>query len=197
MDKFENVISIFNAVVTIITIFSIVIKFILWVYQRLVRQIKITWRSIYKGVQDLAGKVEDLQPEILVTLSGKGSIVCNWINSELDNKYPVYTCLLNRRGNDNFLTPPNWECFSTNKWIIYVPDEVLHFKNKKILFIDDVTISGETLAKFKQFLTNNGVKEERIFTMTLYANSKITSKPYKYWKEKNMKYYNPPWGKSR
>mgnify|MGYP004619743531 FL=1 len=119
--------------------------------------------------------------------------------TELDNKYPVYMCLLKRRYNDVFLNPQNWTCFDTSKWTIFVPDEVLNFKNKKILIIDDITNSGETIEKLTQHLVKNGINKKNLFSMALIANEDVLSRihiPQEYWKKANISEYSVPWGKT-
>lgn len=159
----------------------------------------ISWRAVKKGIKDLMTKVEKINPDIIITFSGRGAIVASLITTELDNKYPVYMCLLKRRYNDSFLKPQNWGHFNTSKWTIFVPDEVIAFKNKKILIIDDITNSGETIEYLTKYLVDKQLDKEKIFSLSLIANEDVLSRlhiPQEYWKKVNISEYNVPWGKT-
>lgn len=170
-----------------------------FIFVRLKNRKNISWRNVKKGIKCLAEKVEKIKPDCIITFSGRGAIVTSLVITELDNKYPVYMCLLKRRYNEEFFNPQNWPCFTTSKWIIYVPDEVLAFNDKKILVIDDLTNSGETISKLIEHLVEQGLSKEKIFSMSLVANESILASehiPQEYWKKLNISEYNVPWGKT-
>lgn len=160
----------------------------------------ISWNEIMKkGIVNLAQKVEKINPDLIITLSGRGSIVCSLVITKLDNRYPVYACLLKRKYNESFLTPDGWEFFDTSKWQIFVPDEILKFKNKRILIIDDLTCSGETILNLRQYLIEKGMSSFNLFSMSLIANTDVLSRlhiPQEYWKKTDNSEYNVPWGKT-
>lgn len=162
------------------------------------KQKRISWKEVKKGIKDLVPKVEKINPDIIITFSGRGEIVASLITTELDNKYPVYMCLLKRRYNDLFLNPQNWGHFNTTKWIIYVPDEVMEFKDKRVLIIDDVTNSGETIECLTEYLENKlQINKEKIFSLSLIANKDVLLRlhiPQEYWRALNNSEYTLPWG---
>lgn len=66
-----------------------------FIYTKIKYRKNISWKKIMKeGIEDLAQKVEKINPDYIITFSGRGSIVCSLVVTELDNKYPVYMCLL-------------------------------------------------------------------------------------------------------
>ena len=168
-----NVSVIMNAIGWIVTVLGGP-SAVYFIYTKIKYRKNISWKKIMKeGIEDLAQKVEKINPDYIITFSGRGSIVCSLVVTELDNKYPVYMCLLKRRYNKNFLNPQNWTSFDTSKWTIFVPDEVLNFKDKKILIIDDLTNSGETIEKLTQHLIKHGINNQNLFSMALIANVDI------------------------
>ncbi len=171
---------------------------IYFIYIKIKDRKNISWKKIMKeGIKDLTRKVEKINPDYIITFSGRGSIVCSLVVNELDNKYPVYMCLLKRRYNNDFLGPKNWTKFNTSKWTVFVPDEVLNFKDKKILIIDDLTNSGETIEKLTQHLSKYDICN--LFSMALIANEDVLSRlhiPQEYWKKVEISEYNVPWGKT-
>lgn len=173
---------------------------IFFIYNRIKHRKNISWKTIMKkGIVDLIQKAEKINPDCIITFSGRGSIVCSLVVAELDNKYPVYMCLLKRRYNENFLDPESWTSFNTSKWTIFVPDEVLKLKNKRILIVDDLTNSGETIEKLTNYLVENGISNQNLFSMALIANTEVLSRlhiPQEYWKKLKLEEYNVPWGRT-
>lgn len=171
-----------------------------FIYTKVKYRKNISWKKIMKkGVVDLTQKVKKINPDYIITFSGRGAIVCSLVVTELENKYPVYMCLLKRRYNDDFLNPKNWTSFDTSKWTIFVPDEVLTFTDKKVLIIDDLTNSGETIEKLTQHLIDYGISSQNLFSMALIANIDVLSRlhiPHEYWKKVEISEYNVPWGKT-
>lgn len=160
---------------------------------------KISWNGVKKGIKVLAQKVEKISPDYIISFSGRGAIVASLIITELDNKYPVYTCLLKRRYNDSFLSPETWSSFSTSKWMVFVPNEVLNFKDKKVLIIDDIINSGETIEKLADHLEGLQIKKENIYSMSLIADQDVLFRlhiPQEYWKKVCVSEYSVPWGKT-
>lgn len=159
----------------------------------------ISWREVKKGVTYLKKQLKKINPDYIITFSGRGAIVASLIIAEMDNEYPVYMCLLKRRYNKLFLNPQNWTSFDTSKWIVFVPDEVFTFKDKKIMIIDDIINSGETIEKLTEHLVKNHINKENIFSMSLVANEDVLARlhiPQEYWKKVNASDYNVPWGKT-
>ena len=69
-----------------------------------------------KGTKYLAQKVEIINPDIIITFSGKGSVMANLVLSKLNNSYPLYMCILRESvQNRNFLIPEGWLEFNTTK----------------------------------------------------------------------------------
>ena len=173
---------------------------IYFIYSRVKYRKNISWKKIMKeGIVDLAEKAKKINPDYIITFSGRGAIVCSLVVTELENKYPVYMCLLKRRYIDDFLDPKNWTSFDTSKWTIFVPDEVLNLKDKRILIIDDLTNSGETIEKLTQHLIDQGISIKNLFSMALIANIDVFSRlhiPQEYWKKLDVLEYNVPWGKT-
>lgn len=192
MDTLLNILQITSYIITAISIPS-AIGFI----RHFVKYRKtISWKKVKKGAKVLIEKVKIINPDIIITFSGRGAIFANIIITELDNEYPVYTCLLKKRYNDAFLVPQNWQAFDTTKWRVYVPNEVLEFTNKKILIIDDITRYGETINGLSDYLKNNGISSQNIYNMSLMANRDVLTSiwtPQYYWRIIDTIEFKTPW----
>ena len=89
--------------------------------------------------------------------------------------------------------------YQTSRWITYIPEEVFEYKDKKILILEDVALSGETLAKMVELLVSKGINRKNILTATLYVTEMaITSNrtPDIYWHRLSDTHFYFPWGKS-
>lgn len=158
-----------------------------------------SWNKVKEGVSFLKEIVEDIKPDIIIALSGRGGIVVNLLINELDNKYPVYTCILKSKLQKDFSEPTGWTKISTSKWQIFLYPDLLKVSDKRILIIDDITSSGETILSIREELEKNNIPSDDIFSMALVAD-KDTHKnkhiPDYYWKMVNIDEYNVPWGKT-
>ena len=161
----------------------------------------ISWRQIKKGTKYLAQKVEIINPDIIITFSGKGSIMANLVLSKLNNSYPLYTCILRESvQNRNFLIPEGWLEFNTPKWVGYIPAIITKFKDKEILVIDDITRSGKTIEKLTEVLVSHVVSSQKIHSMSLIADVHVLRDmeiPQFFWKQLKTDEYSLPWNKTR
>lgn len=188
-----NILSVISAVFTIVSMIYYFIKYL--------KSIKnFSWRKVKKGIKELEKTVTTkVKPDIIISLSGRGGIVVNLLINELGNGYPVFTCILKNKLNDSFLEPEGWIKMSTSKWQIYMPSDILQMKGKRILIIDDITSSGETILLIKKVLEINGIDADNIFSMALVADKetqKFKHIPDYYWKIVDIDKYNVPWGKT-
>ena len=165
------------------------------------RRRNISWRQIKKGTKYLAQKVEIINPDIIITFSGKGSIMANLVLSKLNNSYPLYTCILRESvQNRNFLIPEGWLEFNTPKWVGYIHAIITKFKDKEILVIDDITRSGKTIEKLTEVLVSHGVSSQKIHSMSLIADVHVLRDmeiPQFFWKQLKTDEYSLPWNKTR
>lgn len=186
---------IISSISVIITIISGIIG--LYHYLRSIKN--FSWKKVKNGVSFLKEIVESIEPDIIIALSGRGGIVVNLLINELENKYPVYTCILKSKLQKDFSEPSNWMKISTSKWQIFLYPELLKVSDKRILIIDDITSSGETILSIRDVLEKNNIPSDNIFSMALVADKDTHRNkhiPDYYWKMVNIDEYNVPWGKT-
>jgi len=191
--------SIVGNIISLMSVFITIITGIVAVFNYFHSIKNFSWKKVKKGISFLKNIVEQIQPDIIISLSGRGGIVANLLINELSNKYPVYTCILKSKLQKKFSKPTNWKKISTSKWQIFIYPELLKMKNKRILIVDDISSSGETMLLIRKVLEENRISSDNIFTMALIAD-KDTHKnkhiPDYYWKMVNIDEYNVPWGKT-
>lgn len=191
--------SIVGNIISLISVFITILTGVITAFNYFHSIKNFSWKKVKKGVSFLKNMVEQIQPDVIISLSGRGGIVANLLINELSNKYPVYTCILKSKLQKDFSEPNGWEKISTSKWQIFLYPELLKMPDKRILIIDDISSSGETILSIREVLENNKIPSDNIFSMALVAD-KDTHKnkhiPDYYWKMVNIDEYNVPWGKT-
>lgn len=189
---FGQSLSFISVIFTIVTTIGMIIRYF--------HSIKhFSWRKVKKGVLRLKRMVLEIEPNIIIALSGRGGIVVNLLINELNNKYPVYTCILKSKLQNDFFDPEGWEKVSTSKWQIFIYPEILKMTDKRILIIDDISSSGETILSIRNRLEQKGISGDNIFSMALVADKETHKNkhiPDYYWRMVNIDEYTVPWGKT-
>lgn len=199
-----------DAIISIIaSIFGIVGTISSIYFQRKTKKIeakmsKFDWQDIELGVEALCKEISsDFNPELILCAStGAAGIVANLFYLLSDKYIPVIYGSSKKRGN-KFTVPveDNRQYFyKTGKWETYVSNEIEKYKDRKILIIEDVVLSGDSLLEEKKLLVQCGYKEENIRAAAVFvSNIAISSKkePDYYWfkLEESSKYYYP-WGRT-
>ena len=170
--------------------------------RRLSEQVRrFTWRDIEIGIKYLHSRVfEVFRPDlILCSSTGSVGIIANLFLTYTDKFIPLYVGV-SRKIDSKFTSEPVYKAFyETSRWITYVPEEVFEYKDKKILIIEDVALSGETLSKMVDLLVQKGIKRKNILTVTLFVTEMaITAKraPDIYWIKLTNSLFYFPWGNS-
>jgi len=120
----------------------------------------ITWDHFGKMCQELAKKIQaDFIPDIVVGIV-KAGVLPGVVIASLFRK-DFYTIKLSRRSNDRVVHA---------RPILFVPvtDSVF---GKKILLVDEISITGETLKMAKEEILNKQAKEVRTATMFVHSYS--------------------------
>jgi len=162
---------------------------------------KFDWNDIEAGVKYLSRAIErKFAPDIIVTTSaGSASIVASLFISNTERFIPFY-CGISKKLDASFTDEPQCEKFyTTARWKTFIPDEVFRHKNARILILDDVTLSGDSLAQLIKLLVSNGVKRGNIYSASLFATDlSITGNraPDLYWYRISDTHFYFPWGKS-
>jgi hypoxanthine phosphoribosyltransferase len=162
---------------------------------------KFDWNDIEAGVKYLNREIERrFKPDIVVTTSaGSASIVASFFISNTEKFIPLY-CGISKKIDAYFTHEPQCEkVYKTGRWKTFIPDEVFRHKNARILILDDVTLSGDSLAALTKLLLSHGVKRENIYSASLFATDlSITGKraPDLYWYRISDTHFYFPWGQS-
>lgn len=158
------------------------------------------WKDIKNGAIDVLKAAEKtFHPDCLLMMSGPGAIVASIAMVETGRAIPAYLAMLeDRRGPLFKFKPYGHTVISTKKWNIYIPDQLLNEKDKRVMIIDDCVLSGDLQTTVCRFLEENDFPRQNIF-LTAVVCSRIAieanKSPDLYW------YLNPhadfyfPWGR--
>jgi hypoxanthine phosphoribosyltransferase len=123
----------------------------------------ISWEDFHGICKGLALAVEAFDPEIILAV-GRGGFYPGTLISHL-LRAEIYPVRVSRRVNDVVQ-------YETPQWLVRPPDSV---KDKRVLIVDEISSSGETLQVVKDEAERLGARSVRCAVM--YAHSWGTSVP--------------------
>lgn len=168
------------------------------------RNIHLKWEDVQNGVEDLSNKVfKDFSPELIMCSStGASGIIANLFFLTHDKYIP--TIFGNHRKIEDGFTIPMEEsrsiCFETSKWKAYLPDELACFSDRRILILEDVVLTGDSLEREKELLRKCNYEPKNIKAAAVYVsqtalNSNKAPDFYHRILKESVRYYYP-WGRT-
>ena len=164
----------------------------------------IYWRDIPIAMNYLSEKMKkDFIPEIILIPNEKGGVLANFLKKSLPyNAVCIFGIgMPKKRANidDTYYVSNDFINFSTAKWDAYLPKCLFEYRDKKLLILDDFTMTGDFLEKLKDTLTNTvGFNDDNIRSMclatTIFAKENNKEPDY-YWKIFETPKVFLPWGK--
>lgn len=162
----------------------------------------LSWAELQAGTHDLCKQFRgNFKPEVILTPNLRGGIISHLVMDNYDYHIPVFVGQIfwRKLGGEITRIPNHFE-IETGKWILYIPEALLEFKDKRLLIVDDFAMSGDTLANVKQLLISKGFNPELIKTVSL-VTTKVAIQNNKaadyYWKASEDDSFFFPWGKAR
>jgi hypoxanthine phosphoribosyltransferase len=198
---------------TISAIISIILAIISLVYafysNREMKKVKnklvrYDWNDIERAIHHLAlkKKYRDFNTDAIICISGPGSIVANLFLTQTNTYLPIFLCISEKKDNDNSFFKNNicnsYDVFSTRDWTTYIPKDVMCYKDKKIMIIDDTVNTGETINALCDYLISkysynkNNIMKVSVFASRLAIKQKRG--PDLFFYEVNENEFYLPWG---
>lgn len=147
--------------------------------------IKLTWDDIERLTDELAVKIKasGFTPDYIVGITTGGLIPLYFLARKLDNNRNILTISANSYIKDN----------QGDLKIFYLPE--IDLSNKKVLLVDDIAGTGNTLKEISKILKDKyKVQELKIVTMVVLKDSKFY--PDWYGTEKQEDWVVFPWDKA-
>ena len=170
--------------------------------RRLQRRLRrFTWYDIEAGVKHLVAKIEsDFQPDMIICSSaGSVGIVANLYLTYVERFIPLYMGVSKKREAAFASAPLFTGRYETGRWETFLPSDLQATHAQKILVLEDVVISGETLREIRGLLHKEGFGDAQIRTaavfLTDFAVSQMMTPDY-HWLQIPDTHFELPWGRS-
>ncbi|HJN62729.1 MAG TPA: phosphoribosyltransferase family protein [Candidatus Paceibacterota bacterium] len=147
--------------------------------------VRLTWNDIEGMTDELATKIKasGFKPDYIIGLATGGLIPLYFLARKLENNRNILTISVNSYDKDK----------KGDLKISYLPE--IDLSNKKILLVDDIAGTGDTLKEILNILVDKyKVGELKIVTMVVLKDS--TFYPDWYGVEKNEDWVVFPWDKA-
>ncbi|MEK7989415.1 MAG: phosphoribosyltransferase family protein [Thiotrichaceae bacterium] len=135
-------------------------------------QSSITWQQIIAAIDKLVVTVQNFAPDAMLCLDSKGGLIAELISEKMGKRVPIFVGhryrIKSTLVGKEFLL--DYIERQTDRYRLFIPD-ITHIQGKKILIIDDYTITGDTLALLKRFLIEQGFHDETIKTLALVIST--------------------------
>lgn len=165
----------------------------------------INWQDVSIAAKYLAQKIgEQHKPDIIYIPNIKSGILVHFIKDYFMEYIPIIVGQsiskkqFSEKSTTKILDKEQYLFFETKKWYSYIPNNMLDYKDKKLLIIDDFAMSGDFLQVLKNTLINAGFQEKNIITMCIATTEvaiKSENAPTYYWKDFTTTDVYMPWGK--
>jgi hypoxanthine phosphoribosyltransferase len=166
---------------------------------------RFTWGDVQNGAQEIARRVKaEFRPDAVYALSARGAVIVHLTMAYIGEDVPIYVGIQEDSGAGRFAHPPQaHDIITTTKWNNYIPVSLLKDKGRehlKLLIVDDLAVSGDSLLMIVQQFLKHGFRRENIKTATLVctANAIDTHKEPDYYSfaVPDARFYFP-WGIAR
>lgn len=134
-----------------------------------------SWQDVERGASYLLRRAEEVfKPDIVVMVSIEGAILAGIAMTRFTRLMPTYLAMLENKTGRRFepgVTPKDHSVVSTEKWNVYIPNQICKEHDRRVLLIDDRVITGNIQREIRIFLEGNGFKRENIFFASLVCAS--------------------------
>ena len=195
----DNIVSILSMLITFISILVSIVIF--RKNRKLQKELKsFNWEKVHTATLEL-GKIikKSYNPDIILTYTPRSGIIALLLRDTINIKCPVFVCVVYHKKSPPNFAPSHFMKIETNKMDIFIPDALLDYIHKKILIVDEYTLTGDSLSVLKNFLISIGFDDKRIKTASLIqtTTAKLSRKSpdYSFFTVDYTDFYLP-WGKA-
>lgn len=162
---------------------------------------RFEWHDIESALKKLSQEIEkDFSPDLILSSSGGSvGIIANMYLTYTKRFIPLYVGVSKHHASQ-FSSPPIYHAsFTTNRWNTYIPEELAQLKDHKVLILEDVVLSGETLTQMRNALLSWGYAPNRVRSAAVFMSQFAVSQgaePDYYWLRLSDTHFELPWGSS-
>jgi len=177
-------------------------------------KITLEWDDLETVAKDLFLRIRkdtknNYKPDMIFIPDIKDGTICHMIKSQLSIELPIIPIMTgisvwrDTLGVDSGIIgcyEPFYDMVQTSNWFVFIPKGITDYKNKKILIVDDIALTGETCKGLKEWFLGKGFDKDNIkyacITSTKHALESGHPPDY-HWKEIDTFDFYFPWGKGR
>ena len=159
-----------------------------------------TWQEIQTGVDYLVKKTKNFCPDIVLAPSnGASGIIANLYLVKHDEYIPLLYGNHKKSG-DAFTVNINGKYgYKTDKWEVWLSNDIEEYTDKKILVIQDVVLTGDSLQGVRKALiecvyARENIKFAAVFVSSVAVKSQKVPDIYWFQLDDSTQYYYP-WGR--
>lgn len=168
---------------------------------------RISWDELRLAARELRKKIEkEFHPDLIFVPCKRGATIVNLMYDVEENVQLFVGNRLDKR-RTQFSLPKNWRqqwaIVETGKYKHLIPRYLLNLlkenKNRKILIIDDFTMTGDSIEKIKELMEKEKIPSDNIKTAAIvatYVSYEGKGLPDFYWLITAYKVFYFPWGKA-
>ena len=131
----------------------------------------ITWEDMQKASEKMAKKlIKKYKPDVIYIPNIKSGIMLQFIRNYFKEYIPIIVGqavskeYFTENASDKIKDIKNYWYVETQKWHAYIPSSLLKYKNKNILIIDNISLTGNFLHTITKELIQHGISNKHIVT---------------------------------
>ena len=160
----------------------------------------VYWSEIHSATHFLARKIKKKGvPSVFIATDSRGGIIGRLIEERFHIDSPILTgfCIPKKEILEN-KSVNGFSQVNTAKWLYYLPNEILKYKEEMIILVEDAVFTGQTLEIIKEWLNKKGC--QNIITCSILT-SELSIKQHTnsdlFWKITDLTEIIFPWGRVR
>ncbi len=163
----------------------------------------LSWEDVVVAADDLGASISKtgFQPEMFLATSVRGGIIAHFMSRHLAPTSPVLVGIVEWKGEDLFHGDlSTYDTIDTSKVRLYIPKAVYANSERRVLVVDDFTMSGDGMAETRARLINHGFRPDAVRTATLIVSTVALARhrgPDHYWKKVDSLDFFFPWGRAK
>ncbi|HWX83469.1 MAG TPA: 5'-methylthioadenosine/S-adenosylhomocysteine nucleosidase [Xanthobacteraceae bacterium] len=168
----------------------------------------LEWSQVLPILNTMYRRIEALfPPDVILTMSGSGSIAALYCMGLRPNATPVLVCVTFPLGASNnkevvafciAAEKHRWIRLQTDKWLIFVPSVIESYsKDANILLFDDRVISGASQKALRDSLTQMGFRNVKCAAMIWSPADLTNTVDIEFKGQEIAGHFYMPWGSNR
>lgn len=164
------------------------------------QRVRFFWADLETAAREIAAAIRKTgyQPDLIFSPSPRAATVAYLVMYQIGPELPLYIGIIESTSGPSLRCEPiNHTMIDTIKWHVYIPDAIVGHNDKKLLIIDDLTMTGTTLGAMVKYFKEMGFSDIKTAAPVVTTGAvKGRTAPDYYWREIDQPDFYFPWGKA-